>query len=288
MGWDIAGKHVIVTGGNSGIGKATAEELARRGARVMITARDRTRGETAAADIRRAAGAEVAMGLVDLSDLGSIRRFAEQYLGDHDRLDVLVNNAGVMSGGRRFTPDGFEWTFGVNHLGPFLLTNLLLESMISSAPARIVNVSSGAHRSAADGLDIDTVASGAGGYSASKAYARSKLANILFTVELERRLDDTGVIAKALHPGVVATSFGKGDEGARWMGLLMTVLKPVLRKPSQGASTSVFLATADDDVVGRALYWSDSSPDEPIAAAVDPDAARRLWSLSERLTRLER
>jgi NAD(P)-dependent dehydrogenase (short-subunit alcohol dehydrogenase family) len=286
--WDIAGKQVLVTGGNSGIGKATAEELTRRGARVMITARNPVRGEHAAADISAATGADVAVGLVDLSDLDSVRNFAQVFLDAHDRLDVLINNAGVMSGKHRLTPDGFEWTFAVNHLGPFLLTNLLVDLMVASAPARIINVSSEVHRNAKTGQDFDEVARGAGRYSASNAYAASKLANILFTIELDRRFVRSGVTAKALHPGVVATSFGQGEEGSRRMGLLMTLLKPVLRTPSQGASTSVFLASADPEALDAGVYWSKSEPREPLRAAVDAEVARHLWVLSEQLVGGER
>lgn len=285
MVWSIENKRALITGGNSGIGKATAEELARRGARVMITARDLAKGHVAADEIRDATGAEVEVGTLDLSQLDSVRAFAEDYLARHDRLDVLVNNAGVMAGGRRETPDGFEWTFAVNHLGPFLLTGLLADLLMSSSPARIITVSSENHRGAKAGLDFDDLQM-RNGYSSSKAYAASKLANILFTVELERRLHNTGVTAHALHPGVVATSFGKGPDSPRMMGWMMTVLKPFLQKPAQGASTSVFLATAASDTLNAGLYWSDSEPKEPTALAVDPELARRLWSVSEDLVGL--
>jgi NAD(P)-dependent dehydrogenase (short-subunit alcohol dehydrogenase family) len=286
MAWNIEGKQVLITGGNSGIGKATAEELTRRGARVMITARDGSKGRAAADEIRAATGAEVAVGNLDLSRLDSVRAFAQDHLGDHDRLDVLINNAGVMAGRRRETPDGFEWTFAVNHLGPFLLTNLLTDLLVSSSPARIITVSSENYRSVKEGLDFDDLQM-SNGYSPSKAYAASKLASILFTVELDRRLRGLGVTANALHPGVVATSFGKGADGPKSMGLLMTVLKPFLRKPARGASTSVFLATAEDEALEAGLYWSNEAPKDPIPAAVDADAATRLWSESEHLVGLK-
>ena len=283
MVWNIEGKQVLITGGNSGIGKATAAELAKRGAQVMITARDRAKGEAAAAEIAAATGAKIAVGNLDLSRLDSVRAFAGDYLTTHDRLDVLINNAGVMAGSRRETGDGFEWTFGVNHLGPFLLTNMLTDLLVASAPSRIITVSSENHRGAKSGLNFDDLQM-TNGYSSSKAYAASKLANILFTVELAGRLDASDVVAKALHPGVVATSFGKGPDSPRTMGYLMTILKPFLRKPAKGARTSVFLATRDD--VGDGLYWSDETPKEPLPAAVDTGAATRLWQDSAKLVGL--
>lgn len=286
MAWSIADKSVLITGANSGIGKATAKELAGRGADVMITARDDSKGRAAAEEIRNATGAEVSVGSLDLSQLDSVRAFASDYLGNHDQLDVLINNAGVMAGSRRETPDGLEWTLAVNHLGPFLLTYLLSDLLVSSAPARVITVSSEAHRREKEGLDFNDLEM-RNGYSPSRAYAASKLANILFTVELDRRLDGSGVTAKALHPGVVATSFGKDPESPKWMGLLMVGLKPFLRKPEQGAGTSVFLATADDTALDAGLYWSDEAPIDPIPAALDTQAAARLWSESEHLVGLK-
>ena len=279
MTWTIDGKRVLVTGANSGIGMATAAQLASRGAEVTITARDDAKGRAAGDEIRAATGVAVGVEHLDLSDLDDVREFAGEFTAEHDRLDVLVNNAGVMAGSRRETPDGVEWTFGVNHLGPFLLTDLLTELLVASAPSRIVNVSSDAHRGAKDGLDFDDLQM-TSGYSSSKAYSASKLANILFTVELDRRLGERGVTARALHPGVVATSFGKGADSPRWMGAMMTVLSPVLRKPDKGAATSVFLATQPDEVIEPAIYWSNEKPSEPIPPAVDPAAAARLWDLS--------
>jgi NAD(P)-dependent dehydrogenase (short-subunit alcohol dehydrogenase family) len=226
------------------------------------------------------------VGSLDLSQLDSVRAFASDYLGTHDQLDVLINNAGVMAGGRRETPDGLEWTLAVNHLGPFLLTYLLSDLLVSSAPARVITVSSEAHQREKGGLDFDDLEM-RNGYSPSRAYAASKLANVLFTVELDRRLDGSGVHAKALHPGVVATSFGKDPESPKWMGLLMVGLKPFLRKPEQGARTSVFLATADDTALDAGLYWSDEAPIDPIPAALDTQAAARLWSESEHLVGLK-
>lgn len=276
MAWDIKDKTVLVTGANSGIGKATAEELARRGASVTITARDAAKGRAAVKDILDATGVEVALGILDLSSLASVREFVKTYVLTHDRLDVLINNAGTMTGKRRVTGDGFEWTFAVNYLGPFLLTNLLLDRLAASAPSRIITVSSENYRGAKNGLNFDDLQM-KNGYSGSKAYAASKLANLLWTVELDRRFANQGITAKALHPGVVATSFGKGSDSPKYMGLLMSVLSPFLRKPAKGAGTSVYLATADGAALDAGRYWSDAKPKEPNATAADASAAARLW-----------
>jgi len=285
VSWSIREKVVLVTGGNSGIGRATAEELARRGARVTITARDPRKGRLAADEIQRASGAAVEVGDLDLSRLDSVREFAATFSDSHGRLDVLINNAGVITGRRQKTVDGNEWTFGVNHLGPFLLTNLLTDLLVASSPSRIINVSSRVHQSRKNGLDFEDLHMKRG-YSSSKAYAASKLANILFTLELDRRLRDSGVSARALHPGVVATSFGQGAEGPGWIRHLMPLIKPVIRTPQNGAATSVHLACADPSTLLDGLYWSDCKPKEPSPAAVDPAAASRLWAMSEELVGL--
>jgi len=285
MSWTIDGKRVLITGGTAGIGKATATELARRGADVVITARDAAKGRATAAEIVAATGSTVDVADLDLSDLASVRAFAERFLAEEDRLDVLINNAGIIANKGLASADGYELTFAVNHLGPFLLTNLLTERLTASAPARIINVSSGAHSSATGrrAVALDDLAT-VGERSSMKAYAASKLANILFTVELDRRLADRGVTARALHPGVVATSFGRASDGPWWMGLGMRVLRPLLTKPADGAATSVYLATADEAELARGLYWDDCEPATPEPDALDPDAAASLWALSERLT----
>ena len=285
MGRDIAGARVLITGGTSGIGRAAAAELARRGAEVMITARDEGKGRAAAQAIRADTGVDVQVGLLDLSRLDSVRDFAADYTRTHDRLDVLVNNAGTMTGKRMQTPDGLEWTFGVNHLAPFLLTRLLSDLLVASAPSRVISVSSEIHRSAKQGLDLDDLQM-TRGWSAQKAYAASKLATILMTVELDRRLADQGVTARAVHPGVVATNFGKGSEGRWLMRVMMTALSPLLKKPTDGAAPIVLLATAPDDLVEQSLYWSQTTPAQPSPAAHDPRAAAQLWTISDRLAGL--
>lgn len=283
MVWDIDGKHVLITGGNSGIGKATAEELARRGAQVTITARDLQRGAAAADEINASTGAVIGVEQLDLASIDSIRAFVAQF--SPDRLDVLINNAGVMTGKRIETPDGFEWTFGVNHLGPFLLTNLLTDLLMSDVPSRVITVSSENYRRAKDGLDFEDLQA-TRRFSSNMAYAGSKLANILFTMELDRRLGGVGVAAKALHPGVVGTSFAQGAEGSKLMGVMMRVLKPFLSTPAQGAATSVHLATASDDEVARGLYWADEDVKELLPIASDEAVARKLWDVSAELVGL--
>jgi retinol dehydrogenase-14 len=285
MGWGIDGARVLITGGTSGIGRAAAAELARRGAEVMITARDEGKGRAAAQAIRADTGVDVQVGLLDLSRLDCVRDFAAGYTRTHDRLDVLVNNAGTMTGKRMQTPDGLEWTFGVNHLAPFLLTRLLSDLLVASAPSRVISVSSEIHRSAKQGLDLDDLQM-TRGWSAQKAYAASKLATILMTVELDRRLADQGVTARAVHPGVVATNFGKGSEGRWLMRVMMTALSPLLKKPTDGAAPIVLLATAPDDLVEQSLYWSQTTPAQPSPAAHDPRAAAQLWTISNRLAGL--
>jgi retinol dehydrogenase-14 len=282
---DIADARVLITGATSGIGRAAAAELARRGAQVTITARDETKGNAAAAAIRAETGVDVQVGLLDLSRLDSVRGFAADYARTHDRLDVLVNNAGTMTGRRMQTPDGLEWTFGVNHVGPFLLTRLLSDLLVASAPSRVISVSSEVHRSAKQGLDMADLQM-TRGWSAQKAYAASKLATILMTVELDRRLVGQGVTARAVHPGVVATNFGKGPEGRWAMRVMMTALGPVLKKPADGAAPIVLLATEPDDVVAQSLYWSQTTPTQPSPAAQDQQAAAALWEASERLSGL--
>ncbi len=285
VGWDIAGARVLITGGTSGIGRAAAAELARLGAEVMITARDEVKGQEAAEAIRAESGVDVQVGLLDLSRLDSVRSFAAAYTQTHDRLDVLVNNAGTMTGRRMETPDGLEWTLGVNHLAPFLLTRLLSDVLVASAPSRVISVSSEVHRSAKQGLDFSDLQM-TSGWSAQKAYAASKLATILMTAELDRRLAGQGVTARAVHPGVVSTNFGKGPEGRWLMRAMMTVLGPLLKKPAQGAAPIVLLASAPDEVVGRSLYWSQTRPAEPSPPAQNREAAVELWEVSEQLVGL--
>ncbi len=277
------GRTVVVTGASSGIGKATAAALAGAGAHTVITARDRGRGQQAADDIRRASGSDaVELVLFDLGDLASVRSGAAELLERCPQINVLVNNAGLVLSDRRETSDGYEATFAINHLGPFLLTQLLTDRLVSSAPARIVNVTSDAHKSARGGLDFDDLQS-TRGYKGMKAYGRSKLANILFTTELARRLAGTGVTANCCHPGVVATGFARDGDTSGVLAFGIKLIKPFVLTPEKGARTSVYLASSPEvaDVSGR--YFVKCKEADPTAAAGDPEAAARLWAASEEL-----
>src|SRR5712691_7242738 len=237
----MVGKTVLVTGGTGGIGKATAIGLARLGARVGITGRDMARAEAAAADIRSASNkADVDAFAADLSSQSEVRRLAREVLERYSRLDVLVNNVGGFWTHRHVTADGLEHTFALNHLAPFLLTNLLLDRLKASAPARIVTVSSGAHTTGR--LDFDDL-QGTQKYSGQRAYNASKLANVMFTYELARRLQGRGVTATVLHPGVVSTAFGAEDQSA-FFTVLVPLMRPFMKTTAQGAATSIYLASS--------------------------------------------
>ncbi len=280
--WDVRGKTILVTGGNSGIGRATALELARRGAHVVITARDPKKGAAAVAELSAQLQPDAGLlewRLLDLADARSIREFSAAFLAEFAALDVLVHNAGLVLSERRETQDGFEATFGTNHLGPFLLTQLLTERLAASSPARVVVVASDAHRQARGGLDFNDLQA-QGSYSGVKAYGRSKLANILFARALARRLEPRGVTVNALHPGVVATGFTKdGDAGGLW-GFVFRWLRPLLLTPEKGARTSVYLASSPEvsDITGA--YFAKERAKSPSAAARDDAAAEQLWEVS--------
>lgn len=285
-GWDIAGKEVLITGANSGIGLETAAVLASRGALVTITARDRARGEAALDTIRRRAkGADIALLDLDLASLASVRDCAKAYLARGRPLHVLINNAGVCLSKRQMTEDGFEATFQVNHLGHFLFTLLLLERLKESAPARIINVASKVYSLAGKrGLNFNDLQSERR-YRGLKVYGRSKLMNIYFTRELARRLAEIGVTANCLHPGLVATRFSRDGDMTGMEGLVARVLLTFALRPAQGAKTSVYLATAPEltGVSGRYYRASRASALKPVAE--NSDAAARLWIASEDLVR---
>ncbi len=274
---------IVITGGNAGLGKATAVGLAEQGAHVVITSRDERRGREAAEEIRSRSGNDrVDVMRLDLADLASVREFADQVGRRYDRLDVLINNAGLVQRTRTETVDGFETTFGVNHLGHFLLTTLLLDQLRASGPARIVVVSSDAHRSARKGLDFDDLMSERS-YAPFGAYGKSKLANIYFTRELARRLDATQVTANALHPGFVASRLGRDGDGGMLAEVAMVLGRPLASSPEKAARTSVHLASSPEleGVSGR--YFARSREKQPSSVARDEEAARRLWAVSEEL-----
>lgn len=282
---DLRGRVVVVTGANAGIGKETAVALAAMGATVVMTARTRAKGEEARAEVRRRSGSgAVELGDLDLSSFASIRAFAAWLLDRHDRLDVLVANAGLILDTRRETAEGFEEMFGVNHLGHFLLTELLGERLVAGAPARVVVLSSVAHRLAVTGLnraDLQSTQS----FEGFTVYAQSKLANVLFALELARRLDGTGVTVNAVHPGIVNSDFGAdGDTGA--LGALISALgRFVLRSPRSGARTSVLLASSTKPRIASVTggYFSHGRRWPPSGKARSVEEARWLWSESERL-----
>lgn len=280
----MSGKHVVITGGNTGIGKEAAVGLAELGARVVITSRNEERGRAARDEIaERSGNSAVEVMRLDLASFRSIRSFAAGVLDHFDRLDVLVDNAGLILLRRRETEDGFEETFGVNHLGHFLLTDLLLEKLRASAPARVVVVSSNAHKGAKRGLDFDDLQSERR-YRWMGAYNKSKLANISFTRELARRLDGTGITVNALHPGFVRSDFGRGgDLGGVYGWGIKYLASPFAISPERGARTTIYLASSPDVDGVTGGYFYKCRPAVPSAAAQDDAAARRLWDASEQL-----
>ncbi len=281
---DMHGKIVLITGGNTGIGKATAIALAKQGAWVVFTSRSHEKGQAALAEIKRASGSEdVTCMSLDLASLASVRSFAAEFLASYPRLDVLILNAGLLLASRSETADGFESTFGVNHLGHFALTGLLMDRLKHSTPARVVVLASEAHRGASGGLDMNDLQTRSG-YGAWKAYARSKLANLLFTLELAERLQGSGVTVNAVHPGVVRTEFAGKDDVGKLFGALVKLSGLFMLSPEQGAQTTLYVATSPEveNVSGR--YFVKSQRKQPRKAALDREAARQLWQLSEQLT----
>jgi retinol dehydrogenase 14 len=281
-GGPMAGRTVLITGATSGIGRATALALATMGAHVAITGRDLGRTENAAREISAAGGRTVDVFVADLSSQAQVRRLAGEVLEGLPRIDVLVNNVGGYWSTRHVTEDKLERTFALNHLAPFLLTNLLLDRLEQSAPARVVTVASNAH--AQGRIDFDDL-QGERSYSGSRAYSQSKLANLLFSYQLARRLRASAVTANALHPGLVRTSFGAEDPN-RIQRLLIPFLRPVLKSPAQGAATSIHLASAPElkQVSGR--YFANRRPTRSSTRSYDQAVAARLWEASADLVSL--
>ena len=284
---DMQGKTVVVTGGNSGMGFETAAALATMGARVLVTARNADKGRAAIAALAQRTGGEGRCQLVvfDLADLSSVRRGAAEILDVAPRLDVLVNNAGAVLSERAETVDGLEATFATNHLGPFLLTNLLLERIRASGPSRIVNVASTAHAVARQGIPFDDLQS-EHRYAGMRVYGQSKLANILFTLELARRLEGSGVTANSLHPCTVRTGYGADGDARGLLALGIKIAGPFFLSPAKGARTSIYLASSPEVAGVSGEYFVKCRPKEPRRWAQDPDAARRLWQVSEELVGL--
>lgn len=279
----LTGKACLVTGATSGIGRATAEALAKLGAEVLLHGRNAEKGARVIAEIKRASGNErVSFLQADFAALADVRRLAETVLARAPRLHRLINNAGLFALKRALTKDGFELTFGVNHLAPFLLTNLLLDRLKESAPARIVVVASAGHRGPP--LDFDDLQTERG-YRGMRAYQGSKLANILFTRALAKRLVGTGVTVNALHPGLVNTGIGGGATGLGSI-LIRAAFSLLGKSPEEGARGVVYLATSREVEGMSGGYFVDERQATPSLEAQDDAAAERLWAVSARLTGL--
>jgi len=277
----MEGKTCMVTGATSGIGAVTARALAQKGARVIIVSRNLNRCENTVDEIIQTTGNHAVEYMVaDLSSQDEIHDLAEAYRNKYDHLDVLVNNAGGFFMSRQESADGIEMTFALNHLNYFLLTNLLLETIKASAPARIVNVSSGAHQGAS--INFDDL-QGKQKYSGWQAYGQSKLANILFTYELARRLEGTGVTVNALHPGMVATNFGANNGGVLG-NLVRSFMNLFSISVEEGAQTSIYLASSPEveDVTGK--YYVKKKAVSSSSASYDESTAKKLWEVSEEMT----
>jgi retinol dehydrogenase 14 len=281
-GSPMAGKTVLITGASSGIGRATAVGLAAMGARLAITGRDHERCEDSASDVRAAGGEGLEVFVEDLSSQAGVRRLASEAIRRLPRIDVLVNNIGGYWDTRHMTADGLEHTFAVNHLAPFLLTNLLLERLRQSAPSRVVTVASNAQ--ALGRIDFDDLQNERS-YSGSRAYNQSKLANVLFSYELARRLRGTSVTSNALHPGVASTSFGAEDP-RRLQQVLIPFLRGFMKSPAQGAATSIHLASAPDLEGLSGRFFAESKQKRSSKRSYDEDTAARLWSVSADLVSL--
>lgn len=273
----MTGKTVLITGGTSGIGRAASIGLASLGARVGITGRDRARADRAAAEIAHESGnPAIDVFVADMSSQSQVRRLAAEVLDAYPHLDVLINNVGGFWAHRHVTADGLEHTFALNHLAPFLLTSLLLDRLVASAPARIVTVSSGAQ--SLGSIDFDDLM-GEHKYSGQRAYNQSKLANVMFTYELARRLAGTGVTATVLHPGVTSTGFGAEDTARGW-GPLIAVMRRFMQSPERGADTSIYLASSAEAEGVSGRYFTGRTPKKSHATSYDAATVARLWRVS--------
>ncbi|HUO68041.1 MAG TPA: SDR family oxidoreductase [Gammaproteobacteria bacterium] len=278
---DMTGRICLVTGATRGIGRATAEALAKSGAHVLLHGRDSASVGAVCREMIRYGQVTGVVG--DLSSLAAVRKLATEIAAQYPRLDVLVNNAGTGARRRQVTVDGYERTFAINHLAPFLLTNLLLDKLKAGKAARVVTVSSMAHRGSK--LDFDDLNWEKRKFKGLGAYGASKLANILFTVELANRLAGSGVTANCLHPGVVATNIFTAF-GGRTGKIFTVLLRPFMLSPADGAKTSIYLASSPEvgNVTGK--FFDKCREVAPTAAGQDAAAAKRLWDVSAKLTRL--
>ncbi len=274
-------KVVLITGATNGIGKAAALEVARQGATVVIVGRNPAKTQATVTEIKQQSGSTAVDSLLaDLSSLADVQRLASEFRQRYPRLDVLINNAGAYYGSRQLSADGYELTFAVNHLAPFLLTNLLLDLLKASAPARIINVSSDAHKGSTIHFeDLNAEKSFGTGYG---AYGQSKLANVLFTYELARRLAGTGVTVNALHPGLVSTGFGSNVSGI--MGILTRIMLMFALSPEKGADTIVYLASSPDAAGETGKYWTKRKAIASTEASYVEADQKRLWDVSVQMT----
>jgi NAD(P)-dependent dehydrogenase (short-subunit alcohol dehydrogenase family) len=285
---DMNGKTVLITGATNGIGKVTAQVLARQGARVLLVSRDAARLEATKSEIQTATGSDALETYqADLSLMADVRRVAEEVRAKHDVIDVLVNNAGAIFTERKMTSEGLEMTFALNHMSYFLLTNLLLDLVKAAPEGRIVNVSSEAHRYGRVNFNDLQSTKGFGGMN---VYGTSKLMNILFSNALARRLEGTHVTSNALHPGVVATGFAQGTGSSGIWKLIFSVLRFIpgaMITPEQGAATTILLASGDAARGISGAYWSNQKIAKAATAALDKDVQERLWTESARIAGLE-
>jgi NAD(P)-dependent dehydrogenase (short-subunit alcohol dehydrogenase family) len=286
-GVDLSGRTAIVTGASTGLGLETAANLAAAGARVVAGVRNAEKGEATLSTLTdRVDGAAVEFGVIDLTSFASIRAFAEAFMGRNEPLHLLINNAGVMNTPFEHTVEGYELQFGTNHLGHFLLTNLLAPALLAGAPGRVVNLSSGGHRSSDILWDDPNFEHHP--YDKMIAYGQSKTANVLFSVELDRRLSDRGVHANAVHPGVINTDLGRYMSSDDYDALLARLkdsgrVMPPAKTVEAGAATSLWAATAPELADRGGLYLEDCHVSEALPYATDAAAAKRLWALSEEL-----
>jgi len=281
---DLTGKTVLITGATSGIGLQTSVRLAQLGASLVMVGRDPAKTAAKVDEVRkRSRAASVESLLCDFSSQERIRALAEEFRAGHERLHILVNNAGAVFANRTLTGDGIEATFALNHLGYFLLTQLLLDLLVKSAPARVINVASAAHYRGT--MDFDDLGFERG-YKIMRAYSRSKLANVLFTRELATRLEGTGVTVNSLHPGTVATNIWNG--APRWMRPIINILaRFFMLTPAQGADAVVHLAVSPEVEGKTGLYFENNHPKMPSALASDSSVAKQLWERSSKLVKIK-